>query len=501
MTGHTPLPPLWTLGFQQSRYSYYPEQQVRDLVSTFRQHNIPLDAIYLDIDYQQENKPFTINRERFPNFEGMVRDLRKQGVSTIVINDLHVAQADYPPYNSGTKEDVFIHNADGSQFVGVVWPGPSVFPDFTLTRARDWWGRQYADFVNMGIRGIWNDMNEPSVFQVPSKTMPLETVHRLDDGTTLPHLAAHNILGQQNSRATYDGLTKLLSVQNERPFVLTRATYAGGQRFSATWTGDNSAQWNHMRISLPTLLNLSISGMPIVGVDIGGFRGTGTPDLVTRWMWLGAFNPIFRNHSEKGSGNKEPWRFGPQYEAMMKRAIEQRYRMLPYVYASAEKSARTGMPMMRPMFLDFPEDTWLAGNQEEFMFGDSMLVAPKVWEFNEPYAVALPGGAKGATTWFDYWTGKQYYSEVKKSGSFTAAPSSEGLHVEVNPAVDQLPVFIKAGSIIPHQPVVQSTEFTPQGNLELRVYPGPDCSGLLYLDDGHSMYVGSNFMRVAMSCT
>ena len=201
MTGHMPMPPLWTFGYQQSRYSYYPESQVRELVNTFRQHTIPLDAVYLDIDYQDRNRPFTVDPQRFPNFAGMVQDLRKQGVSTVVINDLHIAKADYPPYNSGTQQDVFIHNRDGSQFVGVVWPGPSVFPDFTLTRARQWWGALYAEFVRDGVRGIWNDMNEPSVFQVPSKTMPLDTVHRLDDGSTLPHLAAHNILGLENARA------------------------------------------------------------------------------------------------------------------------------------------------------------------------------------------------------------------------------------------------------------------------------------------------------------
>ncbi|MEO8727642.1 MAG: glycoside hydrolase family 31 protein [Acidobacteriaceae bacterium] len=496
LTGKTPLPPLWSLGYQQCRYSYYPESRVREIARTFRDKKIPADVIYLDIDYQDQYRPFTINRAYFPHFESMIKDLRSEGFSTIVITDLHVAKADYPPYNSGSAQDVFMKNPDGSQYVGTVWPGPSVFPDFTLTRAREWWGSLYKDFVAMGVRGFWNDMNEPSVFDVPGKTMPLDIPSRLDNGTTIPHLAAHNVIGMENSRATYEGLLKLESPANERPFVLTRATYAGGQRFAATWTGDNSATWNHLRMSIPTLLNLGISGEPLVGDDIGGFNGTGTADLVTRWMWLGAFNPIFRNHSAKGTGDKEPWAFGPPYESYMKAAIEQRYRMLLYIYSAADEAARTGIPIMRPLFLEFsrPEDQWLANNQDEFMFGPAMLVAPKVWEYNEPYDIHLPAGE-----WFDYWTGEKYRGG--ETGTLSETSSTGGVSLKVNPRVNELPVFVKSGSIIAQQPVVQSTAYTPQGNLELRVYPGPDCHAVLYMDNGHSLQTGTNRIHLPMSCT
>ncbi len=489
LTGKSPLAPLWSLGFQQSRYSYEPETRVREVAKTFRDKQIPADVIYLDIDYQDHYRPFAVNRQTFPQFEGMVKDLRHEGFSTILITDLHIAKYDYPPYNSGLAQDVFVKNADGSIFVGPVWPGASVFPDFTLTRARDWWGALYKDFVAMGVRGYWNDMNEPSVFETPTKTMPLDALNRLDDGSTLPHLGAHNIVGEENSRATFDGLLKLQG--NERPFVLTRATYAGGQRFAATWTGDNSGTWNHMRMSVPTLLNLGISGIPLVGDDIGGYNGTATPDLVTRWMWLGAFNTIFRNHSQKGSGDKEPWAFGPEYEGYMKAAIEQRYRMLPYIYSAAEEAARTGIPIMRPLFLEFPNERGLAANETEFMFGPAMLVAPKVWEFSDPYEVELPSG-----TWYNYWTGA-----VLQGGPQKPAP---GVHseFEVRPKVDEIPVYVKAGSIIPQQPVVQSTMYVPQGNLELRVYPGPECRGLLYMDDGHTFnYKTMDHMHLSMTCT
>jgi alpha-glucosidase len=325
--------------------------------------------------------------------------------------------------------------------------------------------------------------------------MPLDVLSRLDDGTTLPHLGAHNVIGMQNSRATYDGLLKLENSANERPFVLTRATYAGGQRFSATWTGDNSATYNHLRMSVPTLLNLGISGFAYAGDDIGGFNGTAPPELVTRWMWLGAFNPIFRNHSAKGTGNKEPWAFGPQYEAYMKAAIEQRYRMLPYIYTAAEEASRTGTPMMRPLFLEFPQEKWLVANEAEYMFGPSLLVAPKVWEMTDAYQVLLPAG-----DWYDYWTGKKLTGGEVASKAETATAGGGGL--KVSPRIDELPVYVKAGSILPQQPVVQSTAFTPQSNLELRVYPGPDCSGHLYMDDGHTFnYKHGDRLSVTMSCS
>src|SRR5437016_1058620 len=212
MTGRSPLPPLWSLGYQQSRYSYYPESRAREIVKTFREKKIPADVIYLDIDYQQDYAPFTINRRYFPTFEKMISDFRAQGFHTILITDLHIKKDpnhDYAPYDSGIKDDVFVKNPDGSVFVGKVWPGDSVFPDFTLTRARNWWGSLYKDFVAMGVAGFWNDMNEPSVFLRADKTMPLDTVHRLDDGTTVDHRAAHNIYGMENARATYEGLLKL----------------------------------------------------------------------------------------------------------------------------------------------------------------------------------------------------------------------------------------------------------------------------------------------------
>ncbi|HEV2961181.1 MAG TPA: TIM-barrel domain-containing protein [Candidatus Angelobacter sp.] len=486
LTGKPPLPPLWALGYQQSRYSYFPEAKVRELAQTFRAKKIPADVIYLDIDYQDGYRPFTINRQYFPTFEKMVQDLRNQGFSTVLITDLHIAKVPgYKPYDEGVAGDHFVKNPDGTVYAGRVWPGSSVFPEFTLSSARRWWGTLYKDFVDMGVRGFWNDMNEPAIFDRRDKTMPLATVHRLDDGTNIDHRAAHNIFGMQNSRATYEGLLKLEG--NERPFVLTRATYAGGQRYAATWTGDNSSTWNHLRMTIPTLLNLGISGNALAGIDVGGFNGNPSPELLTRWMALAAFTPIYRNHAIKGSANREPWVDGPEHEKWRREFIEQRYRMLPYIYSLAEESSRTGLPMMRPVFLEFPQEEWLFANQEEFLLGPYLLVAPRVWEMALSYEVRLPSGE-----WYDYWTGKKITggaARVRPAGSLP-------------PAVNELPVYARAGAIIPHQPVVQNTQETPQGPLELRVYPGPNCSGSLYLDDGHTFnYQRGEFLRESFTCS
>jgi alpha-glucosidase len=479
LTGKVPLPPLWSLGFQQSRYSYYPEARVREIAQTFRRKQIPLDTIYLDIDYQDGNRPFTIDRKGFPNFEGMIKDLAAQGVSVITITDLHLKKENgYKPYDEGIAQDLFVKNKDGSVYVGPVWPGDSVFPDFTLTRAREWWGTLYKDFVGMGVRGFWNDMNEPAVFNA-TKTMPLDVRHRFDDGTSVDHRAVHNVFGMQNVRATYEGLLKLRP--NERPNVLTRAAYAGTQRFAATWTGDNSSTWNHYAMSVPQLINLSMSGFGFVGDDIGGFAGSPPPDLLTRWIELGAFNPIYRDHTTKGSLDQEPWVHGPEQEAIRKRYIELRYELLPYIYTTAEEMSRTGMPMMRPMMLEFPSQPQVATNGSIFMFGPSLLVAPKLSETLDAYTFAMPSG-----TWYDFWTGKRVASAKE---------------IKLEPKLDELPVFVRGGAVIPRQAVIQHTGEVPKGPLTLAVYPAPGCSGSVYSDDGHTFdYQKGVYARFAVTC-
>jgi alpha-glucosidase len=478
LVGRTPLPPLFALGFQQCRYSYFPEARVREVASEFRKRKIPADVIYLDIDYQQNNRPFTIDRERFPTFESMVTDLKAEGFKIVAITDLHLAKLPgYKPYDEGIKGDYFVHNPDGSVFVGKVWPGDSVFPDFTRDVVRKWWGTLYTDFVNMGVRGFWNDMNEPSVFERVDKTMPLDTVHSVE-GRKTDHREIHNVFGMENARATYEGLLRLQP--DVRPFVLTRAAYAGTQRYASTWTGDNSSTWNHMRLSIPQLMNLGLSGYSFVGDDIGGFAGSPTPELLTRWTELGVFNPIFRNHATKGSRDREPWVDGPEHEAIRRRYIETRYQLLPYIYTGMEESSRTGIPLMRPMFLEFPQDKTLQTIDTEFMFGANLLVAPEVVETVGPYEVILPQGV-----WYDFWTGKKIAGKTQN----------------VEPALDVLPVYVRGGTVLPEQPIVQNTDEQPQGPLQISVYPGPDCRGSLYQDDGNTLgYTRGEFSRMQFAC-
>ncbi len=482
LVGRSPLPPLWSLGYQQSRYSYYPEARVREIASTLREKKIPADVIYLDIDYQQGNAPFTINREYFPHFEQMVADLRAQGFRLITITDLHIKKDPghgYAPYDSGIKNDVFVKNPDGSIFVGIVWPGESVFPDFTLTRARDWWGSLYKDFVGMGVAGFWNDMNEPALFERADKTMPLDTRHRLEDGTSLDHRAIHNVYGMENVRATYDGLRKLQG--DERPFVLTRAAYSGAQRYAATWTGDNSSTWNHLNMSTPMLLSLGLCGYTLVGDDIGGFAGSPPPDLLTRWFEVGAFNPIYRDHTGKGTADQEPWVHGPRHEAIRRRYVELRYQLLPYIYTGIEESTHTGLPFMRPVFLDYPQAEGFYGNNRDFLFGSDLFVAPMVTEMVDAEEVQLPPGE-----WYDYWTSRKFASKDK---------------ITLHPALDEMPLYVRAGAVLPMQPVTQSTSKKPTGPLQLRVYAGDDCRGSLYEDDGHTFaYQRGEFLHVNYSC-
>jgi alpha-glucosidase len=485
LTGKAPLPPLWSLGFQQSRYSYMSAREVRSIAARLRSDRVPTDVIWLDIDFQDRNRPFTTNRQAFPDLKALARDVGSQGFRLVAITDLHVAHAPnqaYRPYDSGLAGDHFLKNPDGSLYVAPVWPGPSVFPDFTRASTRGWWGSLYKEFVSDGIAGFWNDMNEPAIFDTPTKTMPLGTIHRIEGDGFLArpasHSEVHNVYGMENSRATFEGQLKLRP--NVRPFVMTRASYAGGQRYAVTWTGDNSSTWDHLRLAVQQMLNLGLSGFSWSGADVAGFIGGASPDLMTRWYEIAAFTPVFRSHAANDAPHAEPWVDGPQHLALRRRFIEERYRLLPYLYAVAEESARTGDPVMRPTFYDYPQMQNASCDQSmAFTLGRDLLVAaaPKP-EQPRAYDICLPG--KG---WYDYWTGQPLAGEKMSE----------------TPRLDSLPVFVRPGAIIPKQPLVQSTSELPRGPLELDVYLGEDCRGELYLDDGLSVKGAS--LRQTITCT
>jgi alpha-glucosidase len=513
LTGTPPLPPLWAFGFQQSRYSYMSQARVLEVANRLRADSIPADAIYLDIDFQEKNRPFTVNTAAFPDLPGMVAQLHAKDFHVVAITDLHIANLpgqNYYPYDSGIAGDHFVKNPDGSIYSGRVWPGPSVFPDFTRWQTRKWWGTLYRDLRHAGVDGFWNDMNEPSVFDSPTHTVPENVVHRIDEPgfapRTAPHAEIHDVYGMENARATFDGL-KIFD-PDLRPFVLTRASYAGGQRYAATWTGDNSSSWNHLRLTTPMLENLGLSGFAFSGADVGGYAGTPTPDLLTQWIEVATFHPIDRDHAEKGKGDQEPWAGGEEQEAIRRHFIETRYRLMPYLYTLADEASRTGLPMVRPLFLEFPNatpdahpiDTDLAA-AGEFMLGSDLLIAPAPYpEEVDSYLVEFPSSG-----WYDFWTGEKVALPVSPAAAIPdplAVPDRDGQYsVRVTPELSQLPVFVRAGSILPISPLVESTSEMPQGALTLRVFTGDNCSGELYQDDGKSFaFQKGVYLRMKFSC-
>ncbi|MEX1140358.1 MAG: glycoside hydrolase family 31 protein [Bacteroidota bacterium] len=471
LVGRMPLPPLWSLGYQQCRWSYYPESRVREIADNFRKRRIPADVLYLDIHYMDGYRIFTWDKERFPDPGRLVQDLGKQGFKVAVILDPGIKKdPDYHAYQSGLAGDHFLKHADGSVYIGNVWPGPCVFPDFSSTAARSWWGEQLKLLSDIGVRGWWTDMNEPAVFNEPTKTIPLEVLH-YDDGRLTPHEKNHNLYGMRMTQATYEGARALLP--DERPFVLTRASFAGGHRYSAAWTGDNIASWEHLQMSVPMCLNLSISGQPFVGPDIGGFFGNPSGELFARWLQLGVFMPLMRGHSVIDAGNKEPWEFGRDFERINREAIELRYRLLPYIYNQMRIASKTGIPPLRPLIFQYPEDQEIASREGsiqnapmEFMFGDDILVAPVLWEGENTRSLRLPNGV-----WFDYWTGARYEG---------------GQNIKVPAPLNRIPFFVRAGAVIPTQPVMQYVGEKAVDPLMFTVYPAAGSLSTYYEDDGTS---------------
>lgn len=481
LTGRTPLPPRWALGYNQCRYSYFPEARVRKLANDFREKKIPGDVIWLDIHYQDNYKPFTWDKGRFPDPQKMITDLSAQGFHTVCIVDAHPkVEKGYEPYDTGMAGDHFVKRADGVVYEGPVWPanaeknpGPSVFPDFSRPATREWWGSLFKSFTDLGVAGIWNDMNEPSVFVAPTGTMPLDVIHD-NDGQPTIHREIHNVYGQLMSRATFEGLSRLRP--NDRAFVLTRATYAGGQRYAAVWPGDNTADWSSLRQTICTLLGMGVSGFSFVGSDIGGYAHAVSPDLFTRWLQVGVFSPFMRVHAEFGSPDKEPWSFDKQHEAINKRAIELRYELLPCIYNVMQQASENGIPAMRPLFLEYPEDEATAAIDDEFLFGSDLLVAPVLREGATERSVYLPKG-----DWYDYWTGRRYVG-----GATTNVPVS----------LDTLPLFVRGGAFVFRQPVVQHTGQMPGNPLHVLVAPAEDSDSTFYEDDGASLdYRKGVFMK------
>ncbi|RSK46911.1 glycoside hydrolase family 31 protein [Bacillus canaveralius] len=478
LTGRIPIPPKWAIGYHQSRYSYESEQEVRELANTFLEKGIPLDVIYLDIHYMNEYRVFTFDRARFPKPAQLVSDLKEKGIRVIPIVDPGVKEdPEYKIYQEGVQGGHFCKYIEGKIYLGDVWPGNSAFPDFTSSRVRKWWGEKHEFYTNLGIEGIWNDMNEPAVFN-ETKTMDLKVIHE-NEGDPKTHRELHNLYGLMMGKATYTGMKNQL--EGLRPFLLTRAGFAGVQRYAAVWTGDNRSFWEHLQMSLPMVMNLGLSGIPFAGPDVGGFAHDSNGELLTRWTQVGAFTPYFRNHSAIGFARQEPWSFGEKYEKIIKKYIEIRYQWLPHLYSLFAEAHRSGTPVMRPLMFEYPHDANTYQLSDQFMVGDNVIVAPIMQPGIEHRAVYLPEGQ-----WIDYWTGEEWAGEQ---------------HHLIKAELDVLPVFIKKGSLVVHGELKQTTEMKDE-KLTVHLYYGDctDYSFKLYQDDGISFdYENGKYLTKEMN--
>ncbi|KAL3500126.1 hypothetical protein ACH5RR_039219 [Cinchona calisaya] len=375
-TGTVFMPPKWSLGYHQCRWSYASDARVREIARTFREKAIPCDVIWMDIDYMDGFRCFTFNKERFPDPKCLVKDLHRDGFKGIWMLDPGIkCEKGYFVYDSGCEKDIWIQTADGKPFTGEVWPGPCVFPDFTQSKARLWWANLVRDFTANGVDGIWNDMNEPAIFKTVTKTMPKNNIHRGDDelGGCQIHAHYHNVYGMLMARSTYEGLR--LAHQNRRPFVLTRAGFVGSQRYAATWTGDNLSTWEHLHMSISMVLQLGLSGQPLSGPDIGGFAGNATPKLFGRWMGVGSLFPFCRGHSEADTNDHEPWSFGEECEEVCRLALKRRYRLLPHIYTLFYVAHTRGIPVATPILFADSKDPELRTRDDSFMLGPLLVYA------------------------------------------------------------------------------------------------------------------------------
>ncbi|WP_419748075.1 glycoside hydrolase family 31 protein [Clostridium perfringens] len=465
LTGRMEMPPLWSLGYQQCRFSYFSQEEVRELVKTFEEKDIPLDVVYLDIDYMDGFRVMTFKTPNFDDAAGLISELKEKGIRTITIIDPGVkVDEEYDVFKRGKEGNHFTKKLDGEMFIGAVWPGDSAFPDFSNKDCREWWKSELKKFISEhGMDGIWNDMNEPCVFNNDHKTMLETCLHNSDNGV-IEHKEFHNRYGFEMSRCSKEAQEELHP--NERGFSMTRATYAGGQRYSSVWTGDNMSLWSQMRMSISMNANLGISGFSFVGNDVSGFGLDSSEELFIRWMEMGPFIPIFRNHSNMYTRRQEPWAFGPRAEKIAKKSIELRYELLPYIYDLYYISHKEGLPIFRPMIMEYEKDMNLLNMREQFMLGENMIVAPVLYEGERSKTVYLPKGS-----WFNYFT-----MEKLQGGKWYKLPCE----------LDEILVFVKEGAIIPtYNKKFRNVKERPK-NILLKVF-GENAKGFHYNDDGHTM--------------
>ncbi len=491
LTGRMALPPLWSIGYQQCRYSYKNEDRLYWLAKNFRERGIPCDVLYMDIHYMTDWKVFTFHPKRFPDPKGMISDLADEGFKVVTIIDPGIkVEPGYAPYDEGMANGYFAFRPGGAPFQARVWPGDVHWPDFTKPEVREWWGGLHEQHVDYGVAGIWNDMNEPAMWEkdirvwdlmLPYGETHMEQMLFGSPDQPIPHERIHNVYALLENQATYEGLLRLRP--DRRPFIVTRAGYPGIWRYSAVWTGDNYSTWSHLAMALPMHLNMGISGISFVGSDVGGFTLSPSRELFVRWIQQGVFYPFCRNHTAIHMGRQEPWSFGKEVERISRESIELRYRLLPYTYGLFDESSRTGVPVKRAMVVEFQEDEETCGIQDQFMWGPSLLVAPVI--------------EKGAKTRSVYFPEGKWY---RFDGASVEQGPGRG---EVSAGLDEIPLYVREGSIIPLAPVMNYTGEKPWDPLTLEVYPGPDRFGYeLYEDQGDGFdYLDRGFARTRYTCS
>ena len=469
LTGRMPLPPKWTLGNQQCRWSYANEQQVKDVVLRYEKEMIPLEAIQLDIHYMDGYRNFTWDRQRFPDPTKLTKWLGGKGVKVVGIVDAGVKYepgGKYDVYNDGVAKNFFLKKSNSDLYIGKVWPGESVFVDYTLPDASKWWGDLHGKLLDTGIAGIWNDMNEPADFESRDGEKWKDVVN-YDEGRFSKHDKMRNLFALLECKATYEGLQRLRP--KERPYVITRSGYAGIQRYATMWTGDSNSTWASLALCLPMFENLGLSGETFVGADCGGFSGRADGELLTRWYQVAFLTPFLRNHHEANGYDQEPWRFGSRYTDIIRKYINLRYQLMPYLYTVLADANETGIPWFRPLILENQNDSNVVNIEDEFLVGSSLLCAPILKEGACARDLYLPEG-----DWYDFNSGIKYKGKQ---------------YISVIAPLDTVPLFVKAGSILPMAPVVQHlSEQTEKTAITYQVYPDEagKASGQLYEDDGNT---------------
>lgn len=493
IVGRIPMPPAWALGYQQSRWSYTTAQEALDVSRKMRKDGIPCDVIYLDIDYMKGYRVFTWG-DGFNDPKTFVDEMRKNGFKVVVIMDPGVKEEDgYKVYESGKAINAFTKSENGDNFTGYVWPGKCVFPDFLRSDVRQWWALQHKDLFEADVAGIWNDMNEPSIVWTDTNTKELKDLLSIDEPMSFalleklkeftfqkdyahkithmddlnkkwPHLKVRNVYALLEAMAT----TKAFEIYrpNERPFILSRSGFASIQKYAAVWTGDNSSWWEHLKAEMPISMGLGLSGVSFCGADVGGFGGNTTAELLVRWTEIGAFLPFFRNHSAIGTKHQEPWAFGEDVERILKKYIKMRYELFPYLYTLFFQSHKSGIPMMRPLLMYDQNDENLYNINDEFMVGNSMIVAP-ITEPNTTWrSVYFPQGK-----WIDVRNEKKY----------------NGKRVyKIDAPLDEIPVFVKEDSIVPRTDSMNYLFEREKMTLYLDFY-GQQASTQIYEDDGETL--------------